>query len=95
MGKKVSKIDRILDRLDKIDSRLAGLTKDVQNLNENMASLTCTVDRIDTRLIEVEKHTAIIPGMNELLLAHSTDLDDHEKRLKKLEKPFRAASGTV
>jgi hypothetical protein len=69
-----------------LDGKVTGLANTVTGLDGKVTSLTRTVDRIDQRLVDVEKHTSLIPGIAEAVMAHGIDLDDHEKRVKKLEQ---------
>ena len=62
------------------------ILREVQTISSNLTSLTRQVDRVEQRLIDVEKHTSLIPGIAEAVGAHTTDLDNHERRIKQLEK---------
>ena len=72
MGAKVSLTRQILDEVRTISADLTGLRRQV--------------DRIDERLADVEQHTKLIPGIAEAVGSHSTDLDNHERRITELEK---------
>ena len=71
---------------------------------ENLSSLSRQVNRIDERLVDVERNlsgfkqstelnfasikqnTDLIPGIAEAVQSHTSDLDNHENRLKSLEE---------
>lgn len=62
------------------------LLQAIQTVSADLASLTRTVDRMDQRLVQVEKHTSLIPGMCEALVNQADDLDRHQELLKKIAR---------
>jgi hypothetical protein len=78
--------DSVDQKLTMILSKVTGLESSVSGLESDLASLTRHVVRIDERLTDVEQHTALIPGMVETLSNLGFDVDNHERRIQRLER---------
>ena len=85
----LAEVRGLTTKVNGIEGAVAGLTTEVRGVSANLTSLTRTVDRIDQRLGDVEhqvvamrKNTDLIPAMMDAISETSSDVDDHEKRLK-------------
>ncbi len=72
------------------DKKIDLILTEVRGLSGQMTSLTRTVDRMDERLVNVEKDVSAVKGdvkvIKGAISEQSVDLDDHERRIKHLEK---------
>jgi len=65
---------------------LEDINDKLQGIAEAVVGLSDKVDRIDSRLERVEQNTEILPGLKGALSSVAADVDDHEVRLRNLEK---------
>lgn len=93
VGVLTGKVDSLADKVQVLTEDVQVLTGDLQVLSGEVrvlssavTSLTRTVDRIDQRLVDVEKQTTLIPGLVEAVMNFGNDTDNHERRLRRLEK---------
>ena len=85
----LAEVRSLATKVDGIEETTTSLTTEVRGVSAGLTSLTRTVDRIDQRLGDVEhqigamrKNTDLIPEIFSAVSEASSDIDDHEKRLK-------------
>ena len=82
----------ILTEVRGISSHLTSLTRTVDHIDQRLGDVEQRLGHVeqrlghvDKRLSKVEKYTEIIPEMMAAIGNTSRDVDDHEKRITKLE----------
>jgi DNA repair ATPase RecN len=85
------------DKVDGIDDRLGRVEETTQSIDRRLNHVEGRLDRVDGRLNQVEgrlhrveKDTELLPIIRDAVTAQSADLDDHEIRLKQLERRHAA-----
>jgi archaellum component FlaC len=76
----------LYDKVDGIDNRLERVEVKVDGMDNRLGRIENKVDEIDNRLVRVENTTELIPTIKEAITSMSSDIDDHEARLKSLEQ---------
>ena len=81
------RFDDINERLDGVDERFDSINKRLDGMDERFDDINKRLDSIDKRLDENEEvQNEILNAIGADLNRHSARLDDHEGRLKKLER---------
>ncbi|HUA13437.1 MAG TPA: hypothetical protein VL989_02975 [Candidatus Sulfotelmatobacter sp.] len=71
--------------MDHIDQRLGDVEQRLGHVEQRLGHVEQRLGHVDKRLSKVEKYTEIIPEMMAAIGNTSRDVDDHEKRITKLE----------
>jgi archaellum component FlaC len=79
-------LEDIDDKLRGIAEVVGGLSDKVDGIDSRLERVEDNVRSIDLRLGQVEKDTELLPTIKDAVTAQSTDLDDHEARLRRLEQ---------
>jgi uncharacterized coiled-coil protein SlyX len=79
-------LEDINDKLRGIAEAVGGLSDKVENVDRRLEQVEQSTKFMDGRLGRVEQNTELLPVINDAVTAMSSDIDDHEARLRTLER---------